>query len=125
MTTTEYATLEEAFGVASFVAPDPPVLRGNVADIQKQRYERMDQEIETPLPMHAPIVPPTVTRRPLEATRCGIVAQAHAEGGAKAAWDVIPECARIDMMWYAIRELVATEFLTMIFVAICLYILLK
>jgi hypothetical protein len=126
MMATEYATLEEAFGIRSFSAPQPPVLRGDVATVQKQRYERMDDDIQKAydhsVGTRVAVSPP---RAPVDANRCGVIADAHAAGGAKAAWDAIPECAKWDMMWYAVRELVASEFLTMLLVATCLYLLLR
>ena len=128
MSTTEYATLEEAFGIRSFLAPEPTVLRGDVGGIQKTRYDKIDRDIQSAYEHSrgdSKPPPPETRRAPVEANRCGVIVEAHAAGGAKAAWDVIPECAKCDMMWYAVRELLATEFVTMLLVAACLYLLLR
>lgn len=125
-----YATLEEAFGVRSFLAPDPPVLRGEVAQISDARYKRFDEDVKQShvAAMGTP-VSATPPRTPVEATKCGIViegiAQAHTQGGAKAAWAMVPDSARCDMMWYAVREFITSDFVTMLLVAMCLYLLLR
>lgn len=41
----DFATIEEAFGIQKFQSPDPPSLRGDVARVHDQRHKRMDQSI--------------------------------------------------------------------------------
>jgi hypothetical protein len=124
----KYATLEEAFGIKSFLAPEPPVLRGDVAQISDARYAKLDTDIqksfESSMGTRRTVQPP---RPPLEATKCGVseIAAAHAQGGARAAWDIVPECARCDMMWYAVREMFKSDLVIMALVATCLYLLLR
>lgn len=142
----EYATLEEAFGVASFQAPQPLILRGDVGNVQAQRQKHFDEEVRAtssyaqpgrgaePAPFLAAVtVPP---RAPVEMSRKQIekadacdglqkLARAHAEGGAAAAWKLIPEGARSDMMWYAVRQVVDSDIVVMVCVAFVLYFLFR
>ena len=141
MSSSEYATLEEAFGVASFLAPEPPVLRGDVGSVSDSRHKNLQKQIQTSY----------VTRKstalrhrlPVELERCpaGVpcpadkkkngfnnnnsLAKAHALGGAEAAWKLVPESARADMMWYAVRQSVDSDFVFMVFLGLCLFVLFK
>jgi hypothetical protein len=142
MSSSEYATLEEAFGVASFLAPDPPVLRGDVGKVSEARHKNLQKRIQTSY------VTPRSTalrhRLPVEIERCpagvpcpadakkstgggvvNVLARAHALGGAKAAWKLVPDSARADMMWYAVRQSFDSDFVFMIFLGICLFVLFK
>lgn len=120
----QYATLEEAFGIKTFLAPEPTVLRGDVAAISGARFAAFDENIQKSAE-HAMGTPQSV-QPPREPQTVGYtVAEAHAVGGAKAAWDVIPECARCDMMWFAVREMIVSDFTIMILLALCLYLFLR
>lgn len=114
-----YATLEEAFGVSSFLAPEPPVFKGNVAEIADARHKTFKSIGQRAYEASIAKSPgTTVHRMPLEIKRdsAGVVgcvpsatdtgrriARAHARGGAEAAWNLVPSGVRGDMMWYAFK----------------------
>lgn len=138
MSSADYATLEEAFGVVSFLAPEPPILRGDVANVSDARHKNMKKEIQTSYVTPKPT--PLCHRLPEDSERCpaGVpcdvekkasskesISKAHAIGGAEAAWKLIPDGCRQDMMWYAVRQCVDSDFTVMLFLAVCLYILFK
>jgi hypothetical protein len=141
MSSSEYATLEEAFGVASFLAPDPPVLRGDVGKIADARHKKLKQQIQTSYVTHKSTA--LRHRLPVEKERCpagvpchvdakrrsnvnrNALAKAHAIGGAEAAWNLVPESARKDMMWYAVRQSFDSDVVLMLFLGLCLYVLFK
>lgn len=140
MSSSEYATLEEAFGVTSFQAPAPLILRGDVGNVQAERQKHFQQEVRASSSYAQPgyVEPaPFVTqpRLPVEMSRKQIlkpedddvtkIARAHAQGGAAAAWKLIPEGARSDMMWYAARHVIDSDLIMMLCVGIVLYFLFK
>ena len=137
-----YATLEQAFGVSSFLAPEPPILRGDVGKITDTRHKKMNASIkETALAGRpgnqiSPRRPPLDSFRCSAGTRCcgheepgpGVaegIAKAYAAGGAAAAWKLVPESVRGDMaMWYA-RHAVDSDFMLMIIAGLVLFVLLR
>jgi hypothetical protein len=137
MSSSEFATLEEAFGVASFLAPEPPVLRGDVGMVNDARHKQMASEIKTIATFQKPKETPSVgpQRLPEEVSRTQVVAsprcrpddlaRAHARGGAAAAWDLVPACARADMMWFAIKECFDADVMLLVFAGVLMLLLLK
>ncbi len=137
----EYATLEEAFGVASFLAPEPPILRGDVNAVYKERHtknfnapgmKRLAELHRAKNTQSSMTQPREVSRKQLVSnskeclkTKYDAIAAAHAAGGAAAAWDLVPASARSDMMWHAVKELVDTDVLLMTFLGIALIMLLR
>ena len=143
----EYATLEEAVGVSSFLAPEPPILRGGVAKVSDDRQKRLREEVRATQRFSgvgAPGRNAEPLRLPVETARCPagvpcdaepsadftdkrseMIARAHAAGGAAAAWKLIPESARGDMMWYAITHALDSDVALIVIVGLCLYILVK
>ena len=103
-----YATLQEAFGIQSFVSdtdirtnepapsslpggcrtqePEPLALRGDVGRVAAENDRRVA----------------TQNGRWTVASKNNAVVKAHARGGAEAAWNVLPAGVRGDMMRYAI-----------------------
>ena len=104
-----YATLQEAFGINSFVntdtshaqnepapsslpggcitqEPEPLALRGNVGRVAAENDRRVTAQ----------------NGRWTVASRSNVVVKAHAHGGAEAAWKALPAGVRGDMMRYAI-----------------------
>lgn len=134
----DYATLEEAFGVNSFAAPEPPILRGDVGRVQEARQRKLKEKIET-LGKRRQIEAEEIRRMPAECGRCvsgtnchqtvrnpeESIAVAYAQGGAKAAWDLVPKNCKDGMIWYALKEYVDSDFITMIFIGLALYVLLR
>jgi hypothetical protein len=134
----EYATLEQAFGVSSFLAPEPPILRGDVGKITDARHKKMNASIKETAVAGRPGSQISPSRPPLDSFRCsagarccaheGIaesIATAYAAGGAAAAWKLVPECARGDMaLWYA-RHAVDSDFMLMVIAGLVLYVLLR
>ena len=134
--TSEYATLEEAFGVSSFLAPEPQVLRGDVGKVQGARQKTMDRQIAAAGGPQGERPAPAGLRLPQQLERDQIVertqpcrgrdlARAHATGGAEAAWKMVPESARADMMWYAVKHAIDSDFLLMVLVGLAMVLLLK
>jgi len=129
----EYATLEEAFGIASFLAPEPPILRGDVGQVQDARQKNLDAEIKQLSKFQEP--KETVsgqTRQPLETSRKQLVSnsakclqKAHASGGAAAAWAMVPKHLRAGMMWHAVKEAVSSDFVVMVLMGLALLMLMK
>jgi hypothetical protein len=134
----DYATLEEAFGVNSFVAPEPPILRGDIGQVQEARQQKLKQKIET-LGKRQQIETEEARRAPAECGRCASgtkchdvasipsesIARAYAEGGAKAAWELVPKNCRDGMMWHALKDYFDSDLLTMVFIGVALYVLLR
>lgn len=109
-----YATLQEAFGVSSFaqgVAQNAPVsprtytvptggrplaLRGDVGPIAKRNDARQRQNLQ----------------------------KAHATGGAKAAWKVVPPRIRADMVRYVRQKDTSPDVAVVLVVAVAMVLLL-
>jgi hypothetical protein len=98
-----YATLQEAFGVKSFVsgtkdvtppapATTPLVMRGDVGAVASRNDMLVHEQ-------HGTWSVPRKTVKPVKPVPMTLV-RAHAQGGAKAAWNVIPPGIRADMMRY-------------------------
>lgn len=135
---TDYATLEEAFGVNSFVAPEPPILRGDVGQVQEARQQKLNEKIET-LGKRQQIETEQARRAPAECGRCSSgtlchkttlppsesIAKTYAEGGPKAAWDLIPQNCRNGMVWEGIKDVLDSDFVTMILIGIALYLIVR
>ena len=124
-----YATLEEAFGVASFLAPEPLALRGGVGRVKEARHKAFDAGIALQAAFPAPAVaedppPPPAPRAPLQIGRCP-VADAYALGGAEAAWRGVPPHVRADMVWHALRATVDADFVAMLLLGIALFVLFR
>jgi hypothetical protein len=136
----DYATLEEAFGVASFVAPEPPILRGDVGRVQETRHKKLKQQIET-LGTHVKIETERERRTPAECGRCtsgtnchnkivhvapsDSIAAAYAEGGPAAAWNLVPPQCRNGIVWHALKEYLDSDFVLMVLIGVALYVVLK
>lgn len=119
---TDYATLEEAFGVSSFLAPEPLIMRGGVGKISDDRHKTvMGSLVSASIPALEDQAP-VPQRSPRELCR---VQQAHAKGGAAAAWKAMPKHIREDMMWYAIRQFFEGDLMLFMLVGILMYILLR
>lgn len=142
--TSDYATLEEAFGVASFLAaaPEPPILRGDVGKVKDVRHKTFQSAMREVKAFDGAKMGPT--RLPLQKSRCGAgvackctskgaqvmdvadaIARAHAMGGAQAAWQLVPNSSRADMMWYAIRQAFDADVALVVIAALLLYVLTK
>ena len=136
----EYATLEQAFGVSSFLAPEPPILRGGVGKITDTRHKKLTKQIKDTAVAGRPGRQITPRRPPLDSYRCSAgtrccahkdaapgagIAAAHAAGGAAAAWKLVPESAKHDMMWYAARHAVDSDFMLMVIAGLVLFMLLR
>lgn len=119
----DYATLEEAFGVTSFMADEPQIMRGGVGKTSEERHLRVMGalgHLEQPAPLQP--APVSTEREPQELCR---VQLAHARGGAAAAWNAVPEHIRTDMMWYAIRQFFDGDLALMALVGVIMYLLLR
>lgn len=136
MSNSEYATLEEAFGVTSFnSSPEPLVLRGNVGSINDARQQTMQKDI---VAMGHAAAPPTTsaTRMPVECQRCDsgtgcfdisqMLSKTYAEGGARAVWDLLPRAHHDDIAWYGIAKNVrpSSDHVLMLAAALAIYVLL-
>ena len=92
----QFATLEEAFGVTSFAAPEPQELRGDVGPIRDCRRKRMDETIRkayesSRVGTSGPIAE-IEARKPSELRREFL--RIYRRGGVQAAWELVPDQCR-------------------------------
>ena len=130
--TVGYATLEEAFGTSvGFHTPEPPVLRGDVGEVNDARQKSFQANVAKTQLFSGVGTPgvetsPKPMRLPVENARCTIT-NAWTIGGARAAWVAaeVPDHVRRDMVWHAVRMAIDADLVMMVMIAIAVLILLR
>lgn len=109
------ATLEEAFGVRSFMAPapEPPVMRGGVGPAASARDKAFRPECDEPLPLpHRPPAPP---REPVQIQYTPWLTL----------WQAMTPEQRRQMMWQGVRESLHSEAVLLAALALFMFIVFK
>jgi len=139
----DFASIRDAFGVTSFVSPEPPVLRGDVAKIHDTRHKKIDTTIKS---SHADSMQPQVgscfgAGNPSELERCSAgtthpvcqaCARRHSCVGTNAhhkdadtIWSTASPPTKRALAWFAFRDLLESDGLLILAVAVILYLLWK
>lgn len=131
----EFATLEEAFGVSSFLAPNPPALRGGVGEIADERYRSTNFSKNPAVTETAEPAPrqPFETKRAAAGAGCpptfealpGTLAALHAQKGARGIWNVLPAAARLELLWISLQSWVESDAFFMLLLAGLVYLLFR
>jgi len=133
----EYASIQDAFGVVSLASQEPPILRGHVGKIQAARHKKMASTIHNSNPMpdtedtedtedgyahdfdsHG-CVPgaglcvgagrgPRDMARCSAGTTCPACAQRHPTG-LEMDWGTLPVSVKIDIFWRLVRDVVDSQ----------------
>lgn len=139
----DFASIRDAFGVTSFVSPEPPALRGDVATIQDSRHKKIDDTIKA---SHADSMQPGPgscfgAGSPGEMERCSAgtthpvcqaCARRHSCVGmnahhkdAESIWSTSSTPTKRALAWFAFRDLLESDGLLILALVVILYLLWK
>ena len=131
----EYASIKDAFGVVSFASQEPPILRGQVGEIQGARHNQMASTIASsnPFPETTPTcgVPGAglcvgagharnMERCPAGVT-CPACATVHHGKHHGIAWKTLSRQAKLDLFWLMVRDVLESDLFLIVLVLLLLY----
>lgn len=145
MSSCEFASIKDAFGVGSFKSQDPPALRGDVAEIHDTRHQKVNSTIEK---SHKDAVeypgapscfgagnPSELERCPAGTTHpvCQACARRHPctplvesiQRSAEDIWNTASPTTRKTLMWYALRDFIEQDGFLILALIVILYLVFK
>jgi len=148
MNSCEFATIEEAFGSKSLKAPEPPSLRGNIADIHTTRAKAMDTSIrDSYTAAQGRSGPPSCfgqanagEDRELErcpaGTYCSACARRHkcpkhrrryrmSHGNVKVLWKSLSKGQQTDLSWLVLHNMLTSDITLLVAFALIIYLVIS
>jgi len=143
MNSCEFATIEEAFGSKSLKAPEPPSLRGNVADIHNTRAKAMDTSIrDSYISAQGRSGPSScfghanagadreLERCPAGMSYCSACARRHtcpkhryaSHGNIKALWKSLSKDQQTDLSWLVLHNMLTSDITLLVAFALIIYL---
>lgn len=143
MNSCEFATIEEAFGLKSLKSPEPPSLRGHIAEIHDTRAKAMDNTIKEShkAAQGYPGSPSCfghanagaereLERCPAGMSYCSACARRHecpkhhrSFRSVKVLWKSLSKDEKIDMAWLALRNLLTSDIVLFAALLVIVYLL--
>lgn len=144
----DFATIEEAFGIQKLHCPDPPSLRGDVAQVHERRQKRMDssishahaQAVETPgAPSCFGNAHPREFERCSAGTTspvCPACARRHTCPGTvpstpvdhvdlRSTWRSLSRDQKMDMAWLMIQDILMSDAILVVLFGVLAYLILR
>lgn len=150
MNSCEFATIEEAFGAKSLKAPEPPSLRGNVADIHDVRAKAMDTSIREShrVAQGSPGAPSCfgnanagadreVERCPAGMAYCSACARRHRcpqyrhhraagrHSDVQSLWKSLSHHQKMDLSWLMLHHILTSDITLLVAFALIVYLLIS